>query len=157
MTKSVNRKNGARKRRSSAKSIRDRLHEAETTLEAIRTGQVDALVVSGPRGERTLTIEGATHPYFVLLNAMSDGAALLEAGGAILFGNRSLGEIAGVAVETLRGTPFQRLVVTAERSSFEEFLRDGSSQNIGREFALMAGKEAATPVTIALSRLPLGT
>jgi PAS domain-containing protein len=142
----VNRKGGARKRRNSARSIRDRLHEAETTLEAIRTGQVDALVVSGPQGERTLTIEGATHPYFVLLNAMSDGAALLEPGGAILFGNRSFGEIAGVAVETLRGTLFQRLVVSAERSSFEELLRDGSSQNISREFALTSASGAATPV-----------
>ena len=152
----VNRKSGARKRRSSARSIRARLNEAETTLEAIRSGQVDALVVSGPGGERTLTIEGATHPYFVLLNAMSDGAALLEPGGAILFGNRSFGKIAGVPVETLRGTEFQRLVVSAERASFEEFLRNGSSQNIGREFALKAENATATPVAIALSTLPLG-
>jgi signal transduction histidine kinase len=152
----VNRKSGARKRRSSARSIRARLDEAETTLEAIRSGQVDALVVSGPGGERTLTIEGAMHPYFVLLNAMSDGAALLQPGGAILFGNRSFGEIAGVPVETLRGTEFQRLVVSAERTSFEEFLRNGSSQNICQEFALIAENASATPVAIALSKLPLG-
>jgi signal transduction histidine kinase len=133
------------------------LHEAEATLEAIRAGQVDALVVSGPRGEQTLTIEGATHPYFVLLNAMSDGATLLESGGAILFGNRSFGDIAGAPVETLRGSMFQRLVVSAERSSFEEFLREGSRQKVAREFALMGGNGSPTPVSIALSTLPLGT
>lgn len=153
----VNRKDRARKRRSSAKSIRDRLDEAEATLEAIRTGQVDALVVSGPGGEQTLTIEGATHPYFVLLNAMSDGATLLEPGGAILFGNRSFGDIAGAPVETLRGSMFQRLVVSAQRSSFEEFLREGSRQRVAREFALMTGNGSTTPVAIALSTLPLGT
>lgn len=153
----VSRKGPARKPRRSAKSIRDRLHEAEATLEAIRTGQVDALVVSGPRGEQTLTIEGATHPYFVLLNAMSDGATLLEPDGAILFGNRSFGDIAGAQVETLRGSMFQRLVVAAERSSFEEFLREGPRQNVAREYALINGNGSPTPVAIALSALPLGT
>lgn len=153
----VNRKRRAQKARTSASRIRDRLKEAEATLEAIRTGQVDALVVSGPRGEQTLTIEGATHPYFVLLNAMSDGAALLEPGGTILFGNLSFGDIAGAAVETLRGSLLQRLVVSEERSSFEEFLREGSRQRVAREFTLMTGNASTTPVAIALSTLPLGT
>jgi signal transduction histidine kinase len=126
-------------------------------LEAIRTGQVDALVVSGPSGEQTLTIDGATHPYFVLLNAMSDGATLLEPAGAILFGNRSFGDIAGAPVETLRGSLFQRLVVPAQRSGFEQFLGEGSRQRVAREFALMTGNESTTPVAIALSSLPLGT
>jgi signal transduction histidine kinase len=154
---SLNRKGRARKRRRSAKSIRDRLAEAEATLEAIRTGQVDALVVSGPRGEQTLTIEGATHPYFVLLNAMNDGAALLELDGAILFGNRSFAGIAGVPVETLRASMFQRLVVSAQRSSFEAFLREGARQKVAREFALITGNGSSTPVAIALSTLPLET
>jgi PAS domain S-box-containing protein len=153
----VKRKGGAPKRRSSTKSLRDRLHEAEATLEAIRTGQVDALVVSGPRGEQTLTIEGATHPYFVLLDAMSDGAALLEPGGAILFGNRSLGEIAGASVETLRGSNFERLVVAAERLGFQEFLLEGPRQNVAREFTLKTGNGSATPVSIALNTLSIGT
>ena len=152
----LKRKGRARNRRSGAQRIRDRLHEAEATLEAIRTGQVDALVVSGPRGEQTRTIEGAEHPYFVLLNAMRDGAALIEPGGEILFGNRSLGDIAGVPVETLRGSMLQRLVVSGGRSTFEEFLRKGSGRSIAREFALTNGNGSATPVTIALSALPLG-
>ena len=153
----VKRKGRAPKRRSPARRIRDRLDEAEAVLEAIRTGQVDALVVSGPRGEQTLTIEGATHPYFVLLNAMSDGATLLEPGGAILFGNRSFGEIAATAVETLRGSMFQRLVAPAQRPGFEAFLREGASRNVVREFALATGNGSSTPVAIALSPLPLDT
>jgi signal transduction histidine kinase len=152
----VNRNDRARKRRSSAERMRARLDEAEATLEAIRTGQVDALVVSGPHGEQTLTIEGATHPYFVLLNAMGDGAALVEPDGTILFGNRSFADIAGVPVATLRGSAFQQLVVPEERSSFEKFLAAGSVQRVAQEFALTA-QESVTHVAIALSALPLGT
>jgi PAS domain S-box-containing protein len=116
---------------------------------------VDALVVSGPKGERTRTIEGAEHPYSVLLNAMSDGAALLEPGGEILFGNRSFGDIAGVPVETLRGSMLQGLVALGRRSTFEEFLRDGSARRIAREFAFTNANGSATPVAIVLSALPL--
>jgi signal transduction histidine kinase len=145
---------GSGKRRSPIARLRARLSEAEATLEAIRTGQVDAVVVSGAVGERTLAIEGATHPYHVLLNAMSDGAALLSPDGTILFGNRRLAEIARAPLEELRGSRFQRFVVAAERPSIERFVRDG--KNGAREFALVGSDASATPVWIALSTVPLG-
>ena len=39
--------------------LRQRLQEAEETLDAIRNGEVDALVVCGPSGEKVFTLEGA--------------------------------------------------------------------------------------------------
>ena len=152
----VRRQRDGGKRRSPVPGLRARLEEAEATLEAIRTGEVDALVVSGPGGEHTLTIEGATHPYHTLLNAMTDGAALLTPDGTVLFGNRCLGELARAAVEALRGSRFQRLVGPAERSTFEELLREGATRNVAREFAMVAGDGTATPVWIALSAVPIG-
>ncbi len=154
----VSRQGRARKRRPLAKKLRQRLDEAETTLEAIRSGQVDALVVSGPTGERTLTLEGATHPYFVLLNAMGDGAALLEPNGAVLFANRSLGDMTGMPVDALRGVGFHGLVAAEDRPTFETFLRKSATTTVvAREFALLTGPESITPVSIAISALPLGT
>jgi len=150
----VKRKRGSGTRRSPIQGLRARLEEAEATLEAIRAGRVDAVVVSGPGGERTLAIEGATHPYHVLLHAMGDGAALLAPDGTILFGNRRLGDIARAPFEGLRGSRFQQLVVPAERPSFEGFLREG--RNGAREFAIVGGDVAATPVWIALAPVPLG-
>lgn len=152
----VRRKRGWGKRRSPVQKLRARLREAEATLEAIRGGEVDAVVVSGPGGERTLAIEGATHPYHVLLNAMSDGAALLDPDGTILFGNRRLGEIAQAPLERLRGSRFQHLVAPAERPSLEEFLQEGAGRNAAREFAIVDGDASATPAWIALSAIPLG-
>lgn len=152
----MRRKRGSGKRRSPIQGLRARLDEAEATLEAIRTGAVDAVVVSGPGGDQTLAIEGATHPYSVLLNAMSDGAALLDPDGTILFGNRRLGELARAPLEGLRGSRFQQLVAPAERPSFEGFLQEGAGRNGAREFAMAGGDASATPVRIALSTVPLG-
>jgi len=39
--------------------LRTRLAEAEETLEAIRNGDVDALVASGPSGDRVLHSRGS--------------------------------------------------------------------------------------------------
>ena len=40
--------------------LEERLATAEPTLEAIRLGHVDALVVQGPDGDQIFTLEGAT-------------------------------------------------------------------------------------------------
>jgi signal transduction histidine kinase len=150
----VRRKHSTGKRRSPMQGLRARLEDAEAVLHAIGAGDVDAVVVSGPRGERTLAIEGATHPYHVLLNAMSDGAALLAPDGTILFANRRLGEIAGAPRERLHGSRMQQLVARGERAGFEEFLREGG-QPRAREFSPFGGAAATTPVWIALSTVPL--
>ncbi len=57
--------------------LRARLEEAEETIQAIRSGKVDALVVSGPHGEQIYTLHGADHSYRVLLEDMNEGAATL--------------------------------------------------------------------------------
>jgi signal transduction histidine kinase len=150
----MKRRRAAAKRRSPLVELRARLAEAEATLEAIRSGEVDALVVGRPGGEQTLAIEGATHPYHVLLNAMNDGAALLLPDGTILFANRRLAEIVREPVERLHGARFQQLVTAAERPSLAEFVKTARSG--AREFAIVADATAPTPVWIALSEVPLG-
>jgi signal transduction histidine kinase len=149
----MSRKRISGKRRSPTHRLRARLQDAEATLEAIRSGAVDAVVVSGPGGDETRAFEGATHPYHVLLNAMSDGAALLSPDGTILFGNRRLADIAHAPLERLRGSRFPQFAAPTERPSLEAFVRDGRSG--GREFAIMGEDGSATSVWIALSLVPL--
>ena len=69
--------------------LRARLHELEETLRAIRSGQVDALVVYAPDGgDRVFTLQGAEHPYRVLVEAMNEGAATMTSDGLVLFANQ---------------------------------------------------------------------
>src|SRR5688572_4215765 len=86
---------------------------------------------------------------------MSDGGALLDHRGAILFGNRGLGDIARKPPRALRGSAFQRLVVPAQWTRFEGFFKTGARRKVSREFLLEAGNGSPTPVLIALSPLSL--
>ena len=149
----MRRKRISGQRRSPIQRLRSRLHDAEATLDAIRSGAVDAVVVSGPGGDETRAFEGATHPYHVLLNAMSDGAALLSSDGTILFGNRRLAEIARASLEDLRGSRFPQFVAPADRPSLEAFVRQ--RRRGGGEFAIVGTDGSATPVWIAFSPVPL--
>jgi PAS domain S-box-containing protein len=144
-----------RRRRRTSRELRDQLNTAEATLEAIRTGEVDALVVSGPKGEQTLAIEGATHPYHALLNAMSDGVVLLSRAGVILFGNSPIGRIAGRPPEQLRGLRFRELVLPNQRSWVDAFVREGPATNAGAEFMVQSAEGPPTPVWMAVSTVPL--
>lgn len=46
--------------------LKERLAEVEDTLDAIRSGSVDALVVRTPRGEQLFTLKGADQTYRAL-------------------------------------------------------------------------------------------
>ena len=58
-----------------------RLEDAENTLQAIRQGEVDALVVSGPGGPQVYTLHSADHPYRILVQEMQEGALTLTPTG----------------------------------------------------------------------------
>lgn len=97
--------------------------EADETLRAIRSGEVDALVVTGPFGAQVVTLEGAETPYRVLIEQMNEGAATMTLAGAILFANRRFTELFGTPMERLVGERFVSLIDASDAAAFEELLR----------------------------------
>ena len=65
--------------------LHNRLQEAEDTVRAIRAGEIDALVVTGPLGEKVFILRGADHPYQVIVEEMNEGAATVSPEGARAF------------------------------------------------------------------------
>ena len=77
----------------------------ETFLSDQARGRVDAVVVGGPDGDQVFTLQGAEHPYRVLVETMKrEGAATLDQDGAVLYANASFARILGVALEDTIGT-----------------------------------------------------
>jgi PAS domain-containing protein len=97
-------------------TLRLRLEETEDTLQAICSGEVDALVVSSPEGEQVFTLKGAEHPYRVLVESMSEGAAFLAPDGMILYGNRQLADMLQVPMERIIGSMLVDYVTSQDQS-----------------------------------------
>ena len=89
-------------------ALEARLNEAEETLRAIRAGEIDALIVQGPVGERVYTLRNADYPYRTLVEQMQDGAAILTAGGDVLYCNQSLANLVSTPLQEVIGGPVGR-------------------------------------------------
>ena len=62
--------------------LRTRLLEAESNLQAIYSGEIDALLLADENGERRVfTLRSADAPYRALVERMQEGAATLSADG----------------------------------------------------------------------------
>jgi PAS domain S-box-containing protein len=92
-------------------SLRERLREAEETLNAIRNGDVDAIVVSGADNvPRVYTLETADESYRLLVQEMQEGALTLTHSGDILYCNARFAELIGSESERIIGGSLRRYI-----------------------------------------------
>jgi PAS domain S-box-containing protein len=140
--------------RPSNEDLHIRLEEAEATINAIYCGQVDAVVVKGPRGPQVYTLEGADHPYRVLVEQMHEGTVTLDSDRVVLYSNRQFANMLGSAVESITGASFERFLPSNELPRFSELLeaaaRNGHSAG---EFDLTAAHGHCIPIHASLTRL----
>ena len=133
-----------------------RLEESEETLRAIRTGEVDALVVAGPAGERVFTVEGADHPYRVLIQEMHEGTITLDLDGLILYSNPQFAAIVGMPVENVMGARLEKFLPNDERAMFAALFVSALRDRSRGEISLVAAHGRRVPVYVSLNRLESG-
>ncbi|MCE8423419.1 MAG: PAS domain S-box protein [Candidatus Methanoperedens sp.] len=134
-------------------NLHGRLSEAEETLRAIRSGEIDALVVSGARGEQVFTLKGAEKPYRILIEQMEEGAAMLDAHNSILYCNSGFARILKEPLEKIIGTSIVRYILPACLADFEELLNFGMQESIHGEISFMAGDGTYVPVYFSINSL----
>lgn len=132
--------------------LRARLESAEETLRAIQSGEVDALMVSGRRGEQVVTLKGGEPAYRMLVEAMSEGAATLSRDGIVLYCNRGFAAMVCMPPGKITGNAVQSLIVEAERDRFQALLRDARKAFVKGEFSLSSKAGCLIPVYLSLNR-----
>ena len=131
-----------------------RLRESEETLEAIRRGEIDALVIRGPAGEhRVYTLEGADRPYRVWIEQMLDGAVALSVDGTLRYCNGRVAAMLGIPHEQVIGQKLQRFVLPEESEAFARLLGDAVRAGARSELSLSRKDGDILPVYISLSLL----
>jgi diguanylate cyclase (GGDEF)-like protein/PAS domain S-box-containing protein len=133
----------------SYEDLQRRLAEFEETLAAIRAGEVDAVVVDGPSGVRTYTLQGADSFYRVLIEQMPEGAAAIRPDGTIVYANGTLADMLGLPLETVIGANLHRFVAA---EGIGDLLRAGDSE---RAIDVVMTAANGDPVDIALSVRPV--
>jgi two-component system, sensor histidine kinase len=107
------------------KSLTERLAEAEETLRAVRSGEVDAFIVQGPQGEQIYSLRSAEQPYRNLIEEMLEGAAILTIDGDVVYCNKRFAELIAVPLEQVVGGAMERYISAADRPVYRILLRAG--------------------------------
>ncbi|HEY2083530.1 MAG TPA: PAS domain-containing protein, partial [Verrucomicrobiae bacterium] len=86
--------------------LREELREAKETLDAIRSGAADALVVSRHGREVVYTLESADKPFRIFLEEMQEGAVTVDQKGLVVYANRRFADFVGAPLESVMGSSF---------------------------------------------------
>ena len=100
-----------------------RLDEANDMLDAIRTGQVDALVVKNGGTHQLYTLKTADHTYRVFIEKMIEGAVTIDEGGFILYCNSSFTNLVQAAPEKVIGLPFVDFIAEESKAVYNKLIK----------------------------------
>jgi len=136
--------------------LKEQLREAQETLEAIRRGEVDALVVNGTQGDQVYTLRGADYSARMLLQEMSEGAATLIPDGSILYCNKRFADMIGLPHEKVIGVLAREFVAPADREVYDSLIRRGRNQLAKAELLFCASDGAAVPTYCSVNAVSIG-
>jgi len=111
-------------------NLTTRLREAEEALSAIRDGEVDAIVVSGKRGQQVFSLAGSDSVYRLIVESMQEAALTASRDGRILFCNAQFGAMLGAPMETLIGRKLEDFVDAEDRTQLASVLQVSESKPI---------------------------
>jgi len=108
------------------KDLRRRLREAEDTINAIRDGHVEALVVSAAEGEQIYTLRTVDQPYRLMVEQMREGAVTLSADGTILYCNHRFAELMARPPERIAGQTLSAFLHADDHETLHRVLNSES-------------------------------
>jgi len=133
--------------------LRARLNEAESNLNAIYSGEIDALLLADENGERRVfTLRSADAPYRALVECMQEGAATLSISGDIVYCNQRFADLVHTPLEQVFGASIAQFLPAAEGDIVRAMLDHGSGRYQTR---LVLNGEESTEVQVTLSSIAL--
>ena len=140
---------------SELESLRQKLDEANETIEAIRAGQVDAFVVKGEEGPRIYTLKSADQTYRLFIEKMIEGAVTLNEKGVILYSNTRFASMIKLPLSEIMGSFFKQYVAAESDAVFNSLFIKGWKEECKGEICLNTGNGGELPVLASLTTLEL--
>ncbi len=131
--------------------LHSRLLEAKEMLSAIRSGEVDAIVISGDKGEQVYSLSSAETPYRTFVEEMHGGAVTLNKEGLILYCNNRFAELVKQPVNHVIGSYFKDYIVPIDKLNLENLLEKLTSR---KNKALIISLTNSTWLKLSVRLLP---
>jgi two-component system CheB/CheR fusion protein len=135
--------------------LQEQLAEANETIHAIRTGQVDALIVANGHGHQLYTLKTADQTYRVFIEKMKEGAVTLNKAEIILYSNSQFAAMVGLPLTRVIGLPFQDFIPDEYKETFKNLIIDGWESDSKGEISLKNKKGELVPFLLSFTSLEL--
>ena len=145
-TEKLNRENAA---------LRQQLSSTRETIEAIKTGNIDALVLAHENALKVYTEKTADKPYRILIEKMHEGAVTLYENGTILYCNSSFAKMVNLPLQRVVGSVFENFIDNSSKKHVKALLKQGSLNAYKDEAYLYPVDGDKIPVLMTINALML--
>jgi two-component system phosphate regulon sensor histidine kinase PhoR len=135
--------------------LRIQLEEANDTIQAIRTGQVDAFIVKGESGHQIYTLKTADQTYRVFIEKMNEGAVTLNREGIILYSNSRFAAMVGTPLEKVVGSTFEKFIPQDSLEKYNALISNGWEEDYKEEIGLLTYEGKIVPCLLSCNALEL--
>ena len=131
--------------------LRARLAEAEETLRAIREGEVDAVVVSGSKGDRVFALTESESLPRLMVETMNEAGLAVTPDGLLVFANDRAAGLLGRPKAQLLGHNLGEFIAPSDAGRFRQLLQTAVPVDARLDFLGAAG--APFPMHVWATRL----
>ncbi|MES2377776.1 MAG: ATP-binding protein [Bacteroidota bacterium] len=118
--------------------LRYQVDEANDAIEAIRTGQVDALVIQGEEGHQLYTLKTSDQTYRMFIEKMSEGAVTINESGLILYCNSRFAGMVNMPLEKVIGFSFGTFIPAEQQGKYNELIKKAWQDDCKEEIELLS-------------------
>jgi two-component system CheB/CheR fusion protein len=135
--------------------LSSQLKEANETIHAIRTGQIDALVVETEGGPRLYTLKSADHTYRVFIEKMKEGAVTLNSNGIVLYSNSQFADMINLPLKKVIGLSIMNFIPEESRLRFKKLIEQAWHSDSKGEIFLKNKNGELIPYLVSFTSLEL--
>jgi PAS domain S-box-containing protein len=134
--------------------LRQRVYEYEETLNSIRNGEIDAIVVSGVDGEKIYSLTSVETKYRIIIEEMNEGAITTSGDGLITYCNARFAELVSEPMERLVGSYFVNYLQESEQQIFSGLLQSGLKGKIVGQITYKLKSGQILELQLSMSPMP---
>ncbi len=135
--------------------LRQQLQEATEAIDAIRNGQVDALVLKNGDKHQLYTLKSADQTYRVFIEKMKEGAVTLNVDGVILYSNSQFASMVNLPLRKVIGLNFSDFIPGDFKETFKTLMKLGWKSDSKGEIAIMNENNDLVPFLLSFTSLDL--
>jgi AraC-like DNA-binding protein len=136
-------------------ALRQQLVGATGHINAVKNGNIDALVVAHKESLKIFTEQTADKTYRILVEKMHEGAITLNEKGIILYCNSYFANMVELPLQKVIGTRFNNFVEQASKNTYNTLFKKGWNGYAQNEIEIIKTGEKTVPVLMSVNTLSL--